>query len=326
MNILFLIGNGFDLNLDMKTKYSDFYKHYKLIQSESLAINKLKDSISNDIENWSDLELALGEYTKNLGTEKEFEEVYEDIGDRLAEYLEKEESDFNFKNIDGKKLHDYFSFPEKSLLTADRNEISAFRNKIEKSQSNVFLITFNYTKTLEKLLGYSNKVININSSGAYPIVLQKIEHIHGFTNDRMVMGVNDVSQISNKSFHENQNILDALVKVNCNQVQKHTLDNWCKSQIVKANLICIFGSSIGDTDNMWWELVGEQLKKDIKLIIFEKGEKIPLRRPYKKANIERVKKNYFLDKTKLNDKEKKNASGKIFIGINTNMFDLRPIK
>jgi hypothetical protein len=28
MNILFLIGNGFDLNLGMKTRYVDFYNYY----------------------------------------------------------------------------------------------------------------------------------------------------------------------------------------------------------------------------------------------------------------------------------------------------------
>lgn len=325
MNILFLIGNGFDLNLGMKTKYSDFYKHYKLIQSKSPAIKQLKEYISNNIENWSDLELALGQYTKNIGTEKKFEEVYEDIGDRLAEYLEKEEKEFNLKNFDGKKLHDYFSFPENSLLPADRNKLSTFRKKIGKSQCNVFAITFNYTKTLEKLIGYYNKRINIGGIVPQPIVLQRIEHIHGYTDDRMVMGVNDVSQISNNSFLENQNVLNALVKTNCNKVQKHTLDNWCKNQIERANLICIFGSSIGDTDNIWWELIGEQLKKDIKLIIFEKGQMIPSRRSYKKASIEREKKNYFLDKTKLDEKEKKSAIGKIFIGINSNMFDIKPI-
>ena len=28
MNITFLIGNGFDLNLNLNTRYSDFYKYY----------------------------------------------------------------------------------------------------------------------------------------------------------------------------------------------------------------------------------------------------------------------------------------------------------
>lgn len=325
MKILFLIGNGFDLNLDLKTRYSQFYKYYKTVKNGSAEINKLKDAISNNIENWSDLELELGNYTKHIETEKEFEKVYEDIGDRLAEYLDEQEDNFKFENFDGKKLNDYLSYPENSLLAADRNKITEFRNRVGNSQNNVFVITFNYTKTLEKLIGYSsNKRMNIGSKGSHPIVLQKIEHIHGFTNKRMVMGVNDISQISNESFHNNQNVLDALVKTNCNQVQKHTLDNWCKAQIQQASLICIFGSSIGDTDNMWWELIGEQLKKDIRLIIFEKGEEIPPRRPYKIANIERAKKEYFLNKTKLDEKDKSNVAGKIFIGVNTDMFELKP--
>ena len=28
IRVTFLIGNGFDLNLDLKTKYQDFYPHY----------------------------------------------------------------------------------------------------------------------------------------------------------------------------------------------------------------------------------------------------------------------------------------------------------
>lgn len=28
MQILYLIGNGFDINLNMKTRYTEFYEHY----------------------------------------------------------------------------------------------------------------------------------------------------------------------------------------------------------------------------------------------------------------------------------------------------------
>lgn len=40
MNILFLLDNGFDLNLGMKTRYSDFYEYYKLVNSKSEKIEK----------------------------------------------------------------------------------------------------------------------------------------------------------------------------------------------------------------------------------------------------------------------------------------------
>ncbi|MBK7465948.1 MAG: hypothetical protein IPJ43_03540 [Saprospiraceae bacterium] len=40
MEILYIIGNGFDINLGMKTRYSDFYTYYKTTNSKSEAIQK----------------------------------------------------------------------------------------------------------------------------------------------------------------------------------------------------------------------------------------------------------------------------------------------
>lgn len=102
MNILFLIGNGFDLNLGLKTRYSEFYEYYKSINSQSDSINTLKENISTNLENWSDLELALGSYTDNIRSREEFDEIFEDIGDKLADYLQQEENKFDYSKIDGK--------------------------------------------------------------------------------------------------------------------------------------------------------------------------------------------------------------------------------
>ena len=325
MNILFLIGNGFDINLGMKTKYADFYKYYASIKSTSSLILNLKKEIENDVENWSDLELAFGKHKKNLKSTEEFDEAFEDIEDNLADYLGGIENKFDISKIDTKKLYPYLVFPENSLPQADRNELLRFKNKWANKQWNISIITFNYTKTLENLLNYDGKHVQINSHLSdvnQPILIQRIEHIHGFIDDRMVLGVNDVSQISNNDFHNNQEVLESLVKQDCNKAQKHTIDDRCKGLVSNANLICIFGSSIGDTDKMWWENVGEQLKKDCKLIIFEKGEIISKRRPQKRLIVERKIKKLFLGKTNLNDKEKEEAMNNIFVSINSNMFKL----
>jgi hypothetical protein len=66
METAFFIGNGFDINLGMRTRYSDFYESYKSIDSKSDDVKKLKKEIAEGIVNWSDLELALGKYTENL--------------------------------------------------------------------------------------------------------------------------------------------------------------------------------------------------------------------------------------------------------------------
>lgn len=325
MNILFLIGNGFDINLGMDTRYSDFYKYYASVTSTNNLILKLKKEIENNIKNWSDLELAFGKHTKHLSSTKEFNEVFVDIEDNLADYLGGIESQFDINKMDVKKLYSYLVFPENSLPQADKNELLNFKNKWANKQWNISVITFNYTQILEKLLKYNGKHIQINSHLSnvnQSILIQRIEHIHGFIDDRMVMGVNDISQISNNAFHNNQEVLESLVKKDCNKAQKHTVDDRCKNLISNSNLICIFGSSIGDTDKMWWQQVGEQLKKDCKLVIFEKGEIVSRRRPQKRLIVERKIKKIFLEKTNLNDKEKEAAKNNIYVGVNSNMFKL----
>lgn len=322
MNILFFIGNGFDLNLGMKTRYADFYKYYKTIDSNSEYVNKLKSSISEDLENWSDLELALGEYTEKMNSQEDFDIAYEDIGEKLSDYLEKEEIKFEFNKLDVKKFYDYLAFPEKSLHQSDQNKITSFKSKWKNQQWNVNLVTFNYTRTLEKLIGDKHRQIQIGTHHNNPIILQSIEHIHGYTNDRRIMGVNDTSQIKNKTFHENQNILEALVKPLCNQAQRHTIDELCVRQVTEANLLCVFGSSIGETDNMWWALMGDQLKKDCNLIIFQRSTDIDPTIGYKKNRIERELKDRFLSRTNLTEEQIEQVGHKIYIGLNTNMFNL----
>ena len=55
MNVTFLIGNGFDLGIGLKTAYSDFYNVYcKSDSNDSLAVKKFKSEIQGNYENWSD--------------------------------------------------------------------------------------------------------------------------------------------------------------------------------------------------------------------------------------------------------------------------------
>lgn len=43
MTITFLIGNGFDINIGMATRYKDFYKYYVNLPSECDLIESLKE-------------------------------------------------------------------------------------------------------------------------------------------------------------------------------------------------------------------------------------------------------------------------------------------
>lgn len=321
MNILFILGNGFDINLGLKTRYSDFYEYYQTQESKNLSITKLKENISKDLKNWADLELALGKYTLNISSLEEFDVVFEDIGEKLSEYLQQQEDLFDFSKVDLKKIYKYLAFPERTLLAADEEYINDFKNKWANSQWSVNIFTLNYTRIIERLIEEEKTPLAIgNHHQNHAIYLHKTEHIHGYLDNRMIIGVDDISQISNSSFHENQDILEAIIKSNCNQAQKHNVEKLFKNQILSSNLICIFGSSIGDTDKVWWKSVGEQLKKDCHLIIYDRCEEIPLRKGYLKARREREIKDLFLSKTNLNDEEKQKVRNKIIVAVNSLMF------
>ncbi len=323
MKILYIIGNGFDLNLDLKTSYKDFFDYYKNIESTKNSINNLKKSISDNYKNWSDLELALGQYTDELKTVDEFDEVIEDIGEKLAEYLKKEELNFNSKEYDKEKFFENLVKPEIYLPVAETNKINIYKNNFVNSNWFVDIFTFNYTRIIEKLID-NNTNIKIGhhiKNNAY-VTLRNVEHIHGFVDVRMVLGVNDISQLKNKEFQKNIDVLEAIIKEKCNSAYGHTVDNLFKTKIRQADLICIFGSSLGDTDNIWWEFIGDKLKeRDIPVIIFSKGEEvISPRIGYKNNRTKRKMIDYFLKKTNLSNEEIEKVSNNIFIGINTGMF------
>lgn len=322
MNILYIIGNGFDINLGIKTRYTDFYNYYKLTDSKSELITKLKKEISEGISNWSDLELAFGKYTINLDNINEFDEVYEDIVDNLADYLNAEEEKFDFSKVRSDKFFNNLYLPEISLTNEDIQELTNYKNHWKSQGWNVNIITLNYTTSIEKILGESISNLQIGGFNGHPVMLRNIQHIHGYTDSRTVMGVNDTSQIDKADFHENEEILEALIKTKCNRVQRHNVDRVCEQYVSKAQLICIFGCSLGDTDNYWWQIIADQLRRDIRIIIFSKGEEIKQRFGQKAARTQRAIKKLFLDKTNLSEDEKKLYEGNIYIGVNTNMFDI----
>ena len=63
MNIVYLIENGFDVSNNLPTDYASFYDYYCHIHDcKNSMVAELRDTIYNDKNNWSDLELALGKY------------------------------------------------------------------------------------------------------------------------------------------------------------------------------------------------------------------------------------------------------------------------
>ncbi len=328
MNILFLIGNGFDLNIGLKTRYLDFYNYYMKFETNNDIINAFKDELKQNIENWSDLELALGDYSQFMYSQFEFDTVFDDIRGKLGEYLQKEENRFVYQYSDEthKTLFADLLNPERYLPRAEHRVLGDFKNTFtNRNPWSIDIITFNYSTVIDKIIAdLKDNSLLMNMKKTNEIRINDVTHIHGHTHKGMILGVNDVSQINNTDFQKDENITGAFVKPIYNKEQKHLIDEDCANLIKKSNLICLFGLSLGVTDALWWELLGWHLKKsECRIMLFEIGEDYTGHDIHKRVRKLKEIRKTFLSKIKV-ENNALNWEDRIFIAYNTEIFNLAP--
>jgi hypothetical protein len=327
VNIVYLIGNGFDLNLDLKTSYKDFYNYYKTQEEDSPSVHEFKNDISENVAEWSDLELRLGEYTKNLSTLNELDEIHASVVDELAEYLKKIQDDFvveTLSNIDAEKFQTCLFHPETYLRERDKTLLRKFYSDKGGNLSRYHIVSFNYTNVIEHILNVGT-ISNHNRSpgitrheGQKQHSIESILHLHGSIDEDMVLGVDRANQIINEDLSENIDAKNLLVKTECNSVMRHGVDLECERLISNADIICIFGSSIGDTDQTWWDQIATQLKtRNCRLVIFEYNSNFNKRRSQLQDRLRKqVLKKFF------EPEEIEEMSERVYFSFNSQMFSL----
>ena len=87
--ITFIIGNGFDLNLGMKTRYADIYDSYVNTPSQTAAIAAFKRDLHDHTryDKWADFELGMAKYAKTLRDENEFIQCIRDFKVHMVKHL-----------------------------------------------------------------------------------------------------------------------------------------------------------------------------------------------------------------------------------------------
>ncbi len=325
MNILYLIGNGFDVSLGMKTRYDDFYDYYcALPQSASnKKVCELKSIIQSGKEDWSDLESALGRYTNKLADYEEFERVYYDLSDALVSYLRAEESKLDLSHLSREDLLNYFTKPSAALTLADRRRVGGGTPSVV---NNINIISFNYTHTIENILNYkpSDVIRGKDENTGVSWQLGSIIHVHGTLDEdaTILLGVNDPSQIANAGFAENEEITDILVKPYSNRVLKQEVDVRCRYLINRADIIVLFGLSIGETDIIWWQEILNRVSTSSAIVIiyhFNRNFSIKPNRGQRLGAIERQVRQNFLRQAGSKNQESI-MHERILVGVNTEMF------
>ena len=271
MNITFLVGNGFDISLGIKTSYADFYKWYYEQASNKSHIKDFKEHIfSQKGEYWSDFEAGLGRYTENFTVEtvNDFFECYSDAQSSLVEYVKKETESLYFESYSDKD----FEYLSKNLLNyygelspTEREVFKAIEDTTKKENTHYNFISFNYTNTLDLFVEkLSKKPLRSYKDGSIhysTTVNPNVIHAHGFTYEYPILGVNDESQISNKDLLEIPYFKETIIKPFCVKALGQSWHKKANQTIENSQVICVLGMSLGATDTKWWITLLNWLKE-----------------------------------------------------------------
>lgn len=255
MEVLYILGNGFDKAQGLATSYKEFYSYYIKQQPESALEKRIMDSINADYETWADLEIGLGNYSASFSSAQEFRDVIILLNQRLKAYLSLQ-NEIMLSRLDKfsqNKMISCLCHPERDLEPTGRRVYNSYIRRLS-SPVNIRCVSFNYTNTIESILG--NHVPGIINEGFY---FSEILHIHGTLDDMILVGVNDESQIKNEVFRQDPDIVEEFVKPSINEGCMNTRNQDFESIILNANIIVLFGVSLGVTDNKWWQLIGKSI-------------------------------------------------------------------
>ncbi len=317
MNVLFLIGNGFDLNVGLNTRFRDALESYLKEKTTDPKIIKFKDDIKQDFENWSDFEKQIGIYTSECTHSiDDFCFCVKDFKVSLVEHLKKEE-----KRID-------YNLHKDSIVNIFKSSISGFYNGLNDSSKNLLreripnnnlqynFITFNYTTVLDECLNILNK---------YPSCpnINQILHIHGGISRHPLLGVDNPEQIANKEFADNEKIGWNIIKPNINNQLKNSNNQTAQRLINNSDIICMFGLSMGETDKKWWNIIGNWLTTEKNhLVIFSVVKPWNLIHADEEIeNINQIEKR-LCTAAGISNAGRNNVANRIHIGLNTDMFKI----
>jgi len=251
--VAFIIGNGFDLSLGLKTSYRDFYEY---VRSRKLhPENRIYKAITESPKTWADFELALGQYTNYIDKlpEKdrkkesvEFHEELEVLREDLAKYLHKQEK--TVENIPDKPIFTARSYFEE--LPA--GQAGRIQSLVSERPIDIQFITLNYTEALEKILSENRGLLSPQG-----VRLNSPHYIHGTLQENLTLGVSDESQLSpSMSGAEKDDLIKPSLIYSMNDGRIETLQ-----QIIgNSSIVVLFGASIAETDKYIWEFVNQWLE------------------------------------------------------------------
>lgn len=309
MNILYILGNGFDKNFGYKSTYPEIYDAYiENSEADTEVISKFKKSIKESkYEFWHDFEMALPQFGVQLGDEDSWFECIEDFQIFTMNYLT-EENKRIASTINARKstiIRNRMKLYLMGLIPSERDKF------LEDSNTNIDVITFNYTSLIDKAIGDSSSVV----------------HIHGDLLGRQaIFGVDCEEQLNVLPFTIKERNKKKILKPVYNQSYDPRRVRIAENMIATADIIYIYGASLGESDLTWRNHVIDWLEENEQnqLIVYDMNLSFdPNLTPQKMLDLKDNKvielcKNWNIEYTQFKDQ--------IHFPYNFNIFDIEEIE
>lgn len=340
MNVTFLIGNGFDVNMGLKTKYTDFYDNYiksnKDLPSES-CIKKFCGLIDPKCKTWADFEMA---FAKNIfGDRNSVGDILYDFSVKFLQHLSDECEKCSYDNPENiAKFRNFLINGYKLLEKRDRQIIEQMYT--DKEGIVIKFVNFNYTNTIENLCKYyiknnsNSKVLRKYrySNVEYTEQISEELHIHGTLQDYIIIGIDSLSQIQDEQLKNDSGVSKYCVKdaINNDNGNPQIIKKYIEI-INSSNIIYAYGISFGESDKSRWDIINKWLKSNSKnkIVIYKYGLDLKsYSKAYNRKKLDAIdeSKNEYLKLLGFNEDEFESYYNQIFVLDSTDVLNFKLIE
>lgn len=267
--VTFIIGNGFDLGLNMKTSYSDVYDTYVKTSSATTAIKLFKEELSRrtKYDKWSDFEMGMADYAATLSSEAELIECVRDFKSHMVQHLQSENRRMLELIREGAYATHLIKELDRSFEQFHFGFAPNVRNQLSQLIGDPFqehhIITFNYTQVIEALFSVKAR--------HQKVIMKPPLHIHGSLDKDVVLGVDNITQLQNSAYGLTRKGERAFVKTLFNEQYDSARVAAAKKLISDSTVICTYGFSMGESDKTWVDLLIDWLRNDVNhhLVVYQ---------------------------------------------------------
>lgn len=266
VNVCVIVGNGFDLAAGLGTFTQDFVRGFAdTHHGECSPAGRIAERIFIDgPENWADFEKKLGEYASVV-------DMMENVEDPVTEYVDAKaaiESELNAF------IAERESFVDDDLVEqaageclsslcgwldelAPRERISVLGDFSAPLTFEFRFVTLNYTYVLDTMLDLqrSSSASAYTSSNVTGYYLRECVHAHGDLARNSICGVDSPSQICSEALSHSDEVIETVVKGQSQVLLGSLDDDRAFSFIQSAEVVLIYGCSLGETDARWWKSI-----------------------------------------------------------------------